>query len=458
METLLAALRAAVGDAHVFAGDEAQGMAMGGLEPEDAGAAVLVRPANTEEVASVLTTCNDLGTGVVPLGGGTGLVGGTNSSPGEVVVSLERFRSIEVDPVRRVAVAGAGVTLQQVHDTVGSHGLAFGIDLGARGTAQVGGLVATNAGGSGVLRWGMMRANLLGIEAVLADGTRIDTLEGLEKDNTGFDLTGLLCGSEGTLGIVTRATLRLHPAPSSRNTALAAVPSFDALLALRTTLDERLGGEISAFEVMWESFYRTIAIESGNHTPPLPDGSPLYALIESRGHEPVHDEHRFQAALSAAADHGLLTDAVAAMSGTDRDRLWAIRDDIPALVRAMGTRLAYDVSLPVTAIPAYLEAVGRQLGAPLADQLVVFGHLGDGNLHLTLPFDPVTKAIADQAVYDALVPFAGSVSAEHGIGLEKRAWLGHTRSEGEIQAMRRIKRALDPNGIMNPGKLLGLTD
>ncbi|UCG41005.1 MAG: FAD-binding oxidoreductase, partial [Acidimicrobiia bacterium] len=240
--------------------------------------------------------------------------------------------------------------------------------------------------------------------------------------------------------------------------ALAAVPSFDALLALRTTLDERLGGEISAFEVMWESFYRTIAIESGNHTPPLPDGSPLYALIESRGHEPVHDEHRFQAALSAAADHGLLTDAVAAMSGTDRDRLWAIRDDIPALVRAMGTRLAYDVSLPVTAIPAYLEAVGRQLGAPLADQLVVFGHLGDGNLHLTLPFDPVTKAIADQAVYDALVPFAGSVSAEHGIGLEKRAWLGHTRSEGEIQAMRRIKRALDPNGIMNPGKLLGLTD
>jgi FAD/FMN-containing dehydrogenase len=263
----------------------------------------------------------------------------------------------------------------------------------------------------------------------------------------------LLCGSEGTLGIVTRATLRLHPAPGSRSTALVALPSFDAVLGLRATLDHHLGGEVSAFEVMWRSFYRTI-IESGNHTPPLADESPLFALIEAHGTNAVTDPDRFQAALTGAADEGLISDAALAMSSADRDRLWAIRDDIPTLVGAMGTRLAYDVSLPLTEIPAYLDAVARGLGGPLADDLVVFGHLGDGNLHLTLPFDPDTKAVTDRVVYDALVPFGGSVSAEHGIGLEKRAWLGHTRSDGEIATMRRIKLALDPNGIMNPGKLL----
>lgn len=452
MDHLLEALRTIVGSAHVHS--DLDRMPAGGLEPRDARASALVRPGTTDEVAAVLRACDAAGVGVVPLGGGTGLVGGTNSSPGEVVLSLERFRSIEVDRAQRTAVTGAGIVLQEVHEAAAAHDLFFGIDLAARGSAQVGGLVATNAGGTGVLRWGMMRQNLLGLEAVLADGTVIDTLGGLEKDNTGYDLTGLLCGSEGTLGTVTRATLRLHPAPRTRSTAFVAAPTFGALLDLRSVLDERLGGEVSAFEAMWQSFYRTIAVESGQHTPPLPDDAPLYALVESHGRDATNDPVRFEAALSDAADQGLITDAVVAMSSADRDRLWAIRDDIPSLVTAMGTRLAYDVSLPITDIPPYLDAVATGLGDPLAERLVVFGHLGDGNLHLTLPLHPETKAIADRVVYDALVPFGGSVSAEHGIGLEKRAWLGHTRSAAEIDVMRRLKRALDPNGIMNPGKLL----
>lgn len=454
MESLLLALRAAVGDRHVLTGDDLEGVARGGTEPEDALATVMVRPGTTDEVAAVLVACNETNTPVVPLGGGTGLVGGTNSSAGEVIISMERFRSIDVDVDRRLMVAGAGVPLQRVQEEATSAGLFFGVDLGARGSAQVGGLVATNAGGNGVLRWGMLRDNLLGLEAVFPDGSVVNTTHGLMKDNTGYDLTGLLCGSEGTLGIVTRAALRLHPAPTTRSTAFVALPGFDALLGLRALLDRRLGGGLSAFEAMWPNFYRTIAVESGNHTPPLPSDAPLYALIEAQGTNQAADEATFHDVLGEAIGAGHITDAAVAMSSEDRDRLWAIRDDVPAIVRAMGTRLAYDVSLPIPDIPAYLEAINRSLGAPLADQLLVFGHLGDGNLHIALPFSEETKARADRVVYDALVPFGGSVSAEHGIGVEKRAWLGHTRSEAEIAAMRAIKRALDPNGIMNPGKLL----
>lgn len=459
MEQLLATMRAIVGDGNVLEGDDLAGVGTGGMEVGDSHAPALIRPGSTAEVAAVLAACNDARVSVVPLGGGTGLAGATNTTDRQILVSLERLRLIEgVDAVGRTMTVQAGVVLQAAHEAAAAAGLLFPVDLGARGSAQVGGLVATNAGGNGVIRYGMMRENLLGLEVVLADGTVLDSMNAVVKNNTGYDLKHLFCGSEGTLGIVTRAILRLRPAPRSRTTALVAVPTFSALATLLTTLESRLGGSLSAFEAMWNSFYSAIAIESGHHTPPLPAGAPYYALVEAHGGDPVGDEERFTAILAGLAEEGLITDAAMAMSSTDRQRLWDIRDDIPALVAAVDTRLVYDVSVPIPAMDEYVTTITRDLRERLgAERIIVFGHLGDGNLHVAVggitDDGPAGKKLCDTIVYDALLPFGGSVSAEHGVGEFKKPYLDRSRTAAEVAVMRSIKAALDPNGIMNPGKI-----
>jgi FAD/FMN-containing dehydrogenase len=449
-------LAARLGPGAVVTGDDAAGRLVGWAQPVPLGTPLLVRPATTAEVATTVAACRELGVGIVPLGGGTGLVGGAVGGPDVVALSLERMdRVLEVDADDRVLIAEAGVTLETAQRAVAAEGLDLGLDLGARATAQLGGLVATNAGGNGVIRHGMTRHRVLGLEVVLADGTVLAGLRRIVKDNTGYDLAGLFCGSEGTLGVVTTVALRCSPAPAGRVTALLAVPGFDQTITLLRSLQARTAGAVAAFEVMWRSFYELVAVESGHHRPPLPADHPLYVLTEVEVGEPAGATEWFAELVAALAAEGTVTDAVVAHTAGDRAALWAIRDDIPALVDALGGRLAFDVSLPIAAMPGYLDHLGGALAERHpGSRLVVFGHLGDGNLHVTIGGPPEEAATdIDRLVYEPLAALGGSISAEHGIGRHKRPHLGRSRSPEEIAVMRSIKAALDPTGILNPGVL-----
>lgn len=421
-------------------------------------ARALVRPANTEEVSEVLKLCHTEGQSVVTHGGLTGLVGGARTSKEDIVLSLERMNGINaVDTINRTVTVEAGVPLQKVQQTAEEAGLLFPLDLGARGSATIGGNIATNAGGNSVIRYGMIRDQLLGVEAVLADGTIISSLKGVIKNNTGYDLKQLFIGSEGTLGIVTRAVLRLRPLPRSRDTALVAIEDFDRLGRFLRDMDSALGGTLSAFEVMWNDFYRLIVADGDRHGQPLNPSHGFYVLIESTGGHAEADKARFEDALEEAFEQKLLVDAVIAQSKQQREDLWAIRDDIEGLVKRMFPPIAYDISLGIPQMDDYVEEVRQQLTERWPDsRMVVFGHLGDGNIHLVLTIGSLEEKevhAVETIVYEALGRRQGVISAEHGIGLEKREYLKHSRSKEEIALMKTLKQALDPKGILNPGKI-----
>jgi FAD/FMN-containing dehydrogenase len=427
---------------------------MGGCQ-----AMAIVRPANTEEVSKVLKICQAQGQSVVTHGGVTGLVGGTKAGPDELVLSLERINDIEpVDTIDRTVTVGAGVQLQKVHDAAEQHDLLFPLDLGARGSATIGGNISTNAGGNSVIRYGMIRDQLLGVEAVLADGTVISSMKGVIKNNTGYDLKQLFIGSEGTLGIVTRAILRLRPLPRSRNTALLAIDSFEKMWKFLQTMDSALGGTLSAFEVMWNDFYQLIVGDGENHGTPLDSSHKFYVLVESTGGDQESDQVRFERALEEAFEKELVADAVIAQSKQQREDLWAIRDDVENLVKRLFPPIGFDISLSIPRMDAYVEDVRRQLLERWPhSRMVVMGHLGDGNIHLVMTVGSMEADdihAVEKIVYQALEQRHGVISAEHGIGLEKRDYLGHSRSVQEIALMRTLKHALDPSGILNPGKII----
>jgi FAD/FMN-containing dehydrogenase len=418
----------------------------------------LVRPRTTSEVAAVLRACAAASQPVTLHGGLTGLVRGAEPAPGDLVLSLERMRAIEVDPVGRTAVAEAGATVQALQEAAADHGLAFPLDLGSRGTATVGGVVATNAGGNRVLRYGMTRELLLGLEVVLADGTVLSSLNRLLKNNSGYDLKQLFVGSEGTLGVVTRAAVRLRERPGSEDVALVAAPGFGAVVALLRHVDRALGGHLSAFEVMWRDHYDLVTTPPAASTSPLPRGAPLYVLVEAQGAAPEADGARFVEALEEARAAGLVSEAVVARSQAQRAGLWAIRDDVGQL-RRLAPIHVFDVSLPLAAMEAYVDEVRGRLAARWpSGHCSVFGHLGDGNLHVV--FAPraggpgEARREVEEIVYRPLAPLGGAVSAEHGIGLEKKAWLGITRTPAEIALMALLKRTLDPRGLLNRGKVV----
>jgi FAD/FMN-containing dehydrogenase len=421
-------------------------------------AKALVRPASTEEVSKVLKLCHTEGQPVVPHGGLTGLVGGARAGKDDVVLSLERMNGTEaVDTINRTLTVGAGVLLQKVHEAAEDAGLLFPLDFGARGSATIGGSISTNAGGNSVIRYGMIRDQLLGVEAVLADGTIISSLKGVLKNNTGYDLKQLFIGSEGTLGIVTRATLRLRPLPRSRNTALVAIEDFDRLGRFLRDMDSALGGTLSAFEVMWNDFYRLVVGDGELHGQPLKSSHGYYVLIESTGGHEEADKSRFEGALEEAFDEELIVDAAIAQSKQQRKSLWAIRDHIEGMNKKLYPPITFDVSLSIPQMDDYVEEVRQQLTEHWPDsRMVVFGHLGDGNIHLVLTVGSLEEDevhAVENIVYTALGRRQGVISAEHGIGLQKREYLKHSRSEEEIALMRTIKRALDPKGILNPGKI-----
>ena len=416
----------------------------------------LARPRTADEVATVLRICDAHRVPVVAQGGLTGLTGGATPSPGSVALSLERMSAIEsLDPDGSVITVQAGVTLQAVQQAADEAGLMFALDIGARGSCRVGGNAATNAGGNRVLRFGMMRELVLGLEAVLADGTIVSAMNSMLKNNAGYDLKQLFIGTEGTLGVITRLVLRLHPKPRSVCTAMVSVADYQQVLALLKLARERLGPTLSAYEAMWPDFYAFAREQRGSV--PLPENGTIHVLLETMGTDQARDTELFEASIAAALESGCAADAVIAQSGRERAALWSTRDASGELARAFSPHVDYDVSLPVGTIGAFADECRRRLHASWPEgRVVCFGHVADGNLHLSAQVrDGVrTKDDTDRIVYGCVAEWQGSVSAEHGIGLLKRAYLGHSRSDAEIALMRRLKAALDPHGILNPGKVL----
>ncbi len=458
MNSLIEKIENIVGPAGILLGEDVTGRSDSWPPMGNCKALAIVRPANTQQVSDVLKLCHAADQGVVTHGGLTGLVGGAKAGENDIVLSLERMNGMEpVDTVNRTIMVDAGVALQKVHDTAEAAGLLFPLDLGARGSCTIGGNISTNAGGNSVIRYGMIRDQILGVEAVLADGTIISSLNGVIKNNTGYDLKQLFIGSEGTLGIVTRAVLRLRSLPRSCNTALLAIENFELLGRFLSDVDSALGGTLSAFEVMWNDFYRLTIGDGSRHGQPLGSDHKFYVLIESTGGHEESDKVRFEGALEEAFESELIVDAVIAQSKQQREDLWAIRDDIEELTHKLMSPIVFDISLGIPQMDEYVDEVRQQITERWPDSImVVFGHLGDGNIHLVLTVgsrEPGEVHAVETIVYEALGRRQGVISAEHGIGLEKREFLKHSRSADEISLMKTLKSALDPKGILNPGKI-----
>ena len=419
----------------------------------------VIRPRSTEEVAAVLRYAHSSATPVTPWGGGTGLVGGGLAAPGGILIDLARMNQIaEIDRVSSTVTVEAGAVLQNVQEAVEAEGFLLPLDLGSRGSATIGGVISTNAGGVRVLRWGMMRDMVLGLEAVLADGTIVATLGKSLKDNAGYDWKHLMIGSEGTLGIVTRAVLRLRPQPRSTQTALLATGSVEQVANILHKLQARLAGRLSSFELMWNDFYAFVSdAQREQRAPPMPSGSPIYILVEAMGDDATQDDAAFSSVLEQLFEAGLITDAVIAQSEKQRDGLWAVREDLIDVMAAISPRYAFDVSMALADMAAFVADAQMRVEAALPGATLMFyGHGGDGNLHVVVgPGNhPNSAEMASDAVYTATRSVGGSISAEHGIGTYKLNYIGLSRSPAELDLMRTIKRALDPSNILNPGKVL----
>ena len=424
-------------------------------------------PDTTERVAALVHLCAQERISIVPQGGNTSYCGGATPRPGgrEILVSLKRLRRIRaVDPAGDSLTAEAGCVLADLQSAAAAAGRLLPMSLGSEGSATLGGIISTNAGGTAVLRYGMMRALVLGLEAVLPDGRVLNQLSGLRKDNTGYDLKQLFIGAEGTLGIVTAATLRLFPRPAVTATAFAALPSPAAALALLARLRECLGESVTTFELMPRIALEFVCRHVAGARDPFASPYPWYVLAEvtSSADDPRFGD-RFETALADAIERQQVADAVTAKSGTQRDALWRLREAIPEAQGREGASLKHDISVEPSRLPDFVEA-GRELIERLAPgaRLVAYGHLGDGNLHYNLsePAGGDGGALASRtaeirrAVHDLVAAYGGSFSAEHGIGQSKVGELERYEDPAALDVMRAIKRALDPLCIMNPGKVL----
>ncbi len=417
----------------------------------------LIRPSSTEELSEAMKLCHAANQPVVAQGGRTGLVRGQVAQSDEIIVSLERMNQIEkLDLKARTMTVEAGAVLQTIQESADQADLMFPLDLGARGSATIGGNISTNAGGNRVVRFGMAREMILGLEAVLADGTIISSMNSVLKNNTGYDLKQLFIGSEGTLGIVTRAVLRLRPKARSQNTALLAVDEFDKIITLLGEADAALGGSMSSYEVMWNDFYQHTTDGGNRHRQPLAGDYPYYIIVESMGADQSADDERFNTAMESLFELELISDAVVAQSEKEREEIWNIRDDVETLW-SLSPLFTYDVSVPLESMHEYVEDVKSQMSQQWpGSSCIVFGHLGDGNIHLIIAMGSDSAEAhkqVDDIVYGALRNRSGVVSAEHGIGLEKKDHLHISRNDEEIALMRTLKQAMDPKQILNRGKI-----
>jgi FAD/FMN-containing dehydrogenase len=419
----------------------------------------LVRPANTQEVAAVLHLCHRHGQAVTPQGGLTGLVGGARPSPNTIALSLERLTGVEsVDSATATMTVCAGTTLEAVQRAADEAGLLFALDIGSRGSCTIGGNLATNAGGNRVLRYGMTRDLVLGLEVVLADGTVLSSMNAMLKNNTGLDLKQMFIGTEGTLGIITRAVLRLHPKPCGNVSAFCRCPDFSAVLRLLKFAQTRLADSVSSFEVMWPSFYDLVTARLPQLRRPLAPAPGIYVLLEATAFDLDGDSARFEGFLGAALENGTLEDAVIAKSHREVTDFWAIRGAGSEYPRILGEINSFDISFRRTVIGAVVEELERGLKTRWPDiHALTYGHVGDGNIHLIVNLPGVSeqpKAEICELVYGEVRRREGSISGEHGIGTRKLDYLHNSRTAEEIACMRLVKRALDPNNLLNPGKML----
>lgn len=415
----------------------------------------VARPKTVDELSRVLAYCHEHSWPVTVQGGLTGLCGGATPRSGEIALSLERLAAIdEFDAKADCMIVQAGVTLARVQDTALQQGMSFPLDLASRGSCTIGGNIATNAGGNRVLRYGTTRNLVLGLEAVLADGRVLTSLGTVIKDNAGFDLKQYFIGTEGTLGVVTRAALRLYPEPVDRLTLLASTTSFSQLWGLLATLRRRLGNRLVAFEAMWDSYFECVLTTLGL-TRPFANGYSHYALAEVELLEPEHDRRSVERVLSDCLEKGEIGDAVMSASCADATRLWQFRESAGEMLSRLAPAVGHDVSLPMAKMDAYVETVRARFERELNGGVcVAFGHLGDGNLHFLTALRTAEDAEAlDSIVYGEL-PAGGSISAEHGIGVSKKKWLKVSRTQTEIDLMRGLKAHFDPRAILNRGRVV----
>jgi FAD/FMN-containing dehydrogenase len=447
-QSFIADLRRIVGAEHVLEGDLTSGYAVDWTGRFRGRTPAVLRPGSTAEVAAVVAACAEAGVAVVPQGGNTGMVGGGVPLDDEVVVSLRRLQAVgPIDVPAAQVTAGAGVTLAVLHEAAGRAGMRYAVDLGARDTATVGGTVATNAGGIHVLRFGPTRAQLRGVEAVLADGSVVSHLGGLLKDNTGYDLAGLLCGSEGTLGIVTAARLRLLPAPAHTVVALVGFASFaeavETAIVLRT--------EVESLEAVegWFAAGQHLVQEQLGLPPPFPEPAAAYLLVEAAGRADP------SAQLATALDRSPAVQVAVATDPARRASLWRHRERHTEAIGHLGVPHKLDVTVPPGLLVRFAEEVCPAVADLAPDaRCWLFGHVLDGNLHVNVTGVAPDDDRVDEVVLRLVADLGGSISAEHGIGRAKRGFLHLARSEAEIAAFRAIKSALDPRGILNPGVLV----
>jgi FAD/FMN-containing dehydrogenase len=466
--TLITQLQAIVGAANVLQGADAVAYETDWRKRYQGKSLAVVRPANVQEVAAVVKLCAATSTAIVTQGGNTGLVGGAtpDSSGTQIILNLSRLRAIrEIDRANDTMTVEAGCVLQTVQEAAAKASRLFPLSLAAEGSCTIGGNLATNAGGTQVLRYGNARELCLGLEVVTASGEIWHGLKGLRKDNTGYDLRDLFIGSEGTLGIITAATLKLFPLPAATLTSLVALPSVQSAVDLLTLAKSQFAAGLTGFELISRYCLQLVAQHFPQLKAPLSLEAPYYALLELSDHESEsHAQIAFERVMSTALEAGHISDAAIAQSLAQSRQFWQLRESIPLAQAEEGLNIKHDISLPISRIPEFVETVGKQLEAEFpGSQLVNFGHLGDGNLHFNLQaprgvdhaaFLASHQTRCNDIVHEAVHARGGSISAEHGVGQLKAASLPHYKSEVELNLMRSVKQALDPKHLLNPGKVL----
>ena len=457
-DALIDALKSALGSA-ILTGDEIpirneqDWSTLGSVRP-----IAVIRPTTPEGVSAAMRLCHGHRVPAVPQGGLTGLAGGARPIAGSVVISLERLTGIEeIDPDASTMTVRAGTPLETVQRAADEAGFFFALDLGSRGSCTVGGNLGTNAGGNRVLRYGMMRELVLGLEVVLPDGTLVTSLNKMLKNNSGYDLKQLFIGSEGTLGIITRIVLRLHPKPRSTMAAMVALESYEQVLRLLSAVRDGLGPLLSAFEVMWKDYWDVATGRVPGVRNPVPGDHSFVVLVEAQGNDADGDLGRFHQLLEKTVEDGIVVDAAVAQSLSDVKAFWQTRDAAAEFKQVLGTHLSFDIGLPIKAMDRFALECRKTLLRDVDGCLSYFyGHIADGNMHIIAhvpgasdqPYEQINRII-----YGLVRKHLGTISAEHGIGLTKKPYLTFTRSAEEVAVMRLVKCAFDPRGVLNPGKV-----
>ena len=419
--------------------------------------AALLKPKSTDELSQIMALCHEYNQPVVVQGGLTGLAGGATPQAAEFAISLERMAGIEaIDPRAMTLTAHAGTPLQVLQDAAAEHNLFMPLDLGARGSCHIGGNVATNAGGTEVIRYGMTRAMVLGLEAVLADGTVINAMNKMVKNNSGYDLKHLFIGSEGTLGIVTRVVIQLQPQALSSHTALCALQDYDSVTQLLAKLKHELGAGLTGFELMWDNYFNKVLEVESDLQNPFTEPHPFYLLVEYKDNDALSGGERFESVLFAQLEAGVLTDALIAQSHQDAEKFWQIRDGIGELFKVLGPVSNQDVSLPIADIGVFATDLEQRLKQNYSNiGVLLFGHIGDNNLHVcAYTGREEDKGAINKDIMLMIGEYSGAITAEHGVGVIKRDFLDQSRTASEIALMKTIKLAMDPKGILNPNRVI----